>query len=73
MQLATGAVINGKVVVEGLVLPEGSLVTVLARDDEHTVRLGPSDEAELLDVLYEADREEGVSAQELFVRLQRFG
>ena len=73
MQLATGTVINGKVVVEGLALPEGTVVTVLTRDDEYTVRLSAVDEAELLEALDEADREEGVSAQELFARLQRFG
>ena len=72
MQLSTGTVINGKVVVEGLALPEGTVVTVLTRDDEHSVQLSPADEAELLDALDEADREEGVSAQELFARLQRF-
>ena len=73
MQLATGTVINGKVVVEGLALPEGTVVTVLNRDGEHSVQLSPADEAELLDALDEADREEGVSAQDLFARLQRFG
>lgn len=73
MQLTTGTVIDGKVVVEGLALPEGTVVTVLTRDDEHAVRLSAVDEAELLEALDEADREEGVSAQELFARLQRFG
>ena len=70
MQLASGTVINGKIVVEGLSLPEGSVVTVLTRDDEHAVQLSPANEVELLDALDEADREEGVSAQELFARLQ---
>ena len=73
MQLATGTVIDGKVVVEGLALPEGTVVTVLTRGDEETVRLSPADEAELLEALDEADREEGISAEELFTRLQRFG
>ena len=73
MQLATGTVVNGKVVVEGLTLPEGTVVTVLTRDDDEVARLSPSDEAELLEALDEADLEEGVSAKELFARLQRFG
>ena len=73
MQLATGTVIDGKVVVEGLALPEGTVVTVLTRDEEETVRLSPADEAELLEALDEADHEEGISAEELFSRLQRFG
>lgn len=73
MQIATGRVVAGKVVVEGLDLPEGTLVTVLARDDEEVVRLSPEEEAELLEALDEADREEGISAEELFARLRRFG
>ncbi|HEX9721625.1 MAG TPA: hypothetical protein VGA59_18050 [Ramlibacter sp.] len=73
MQLATGTVIDGKVVIEGLALPEGTVVTVLTRDDEQAVRLSPAEEAQLLEALDEADREEGISAEELFARLQRFG
>jgi len=72
MQLATGTVVNGKVVVAGLDLPEGTTVTVLTRDVEPTVKLSPEDEAELLQSLDEADVEEGISAEELFARLQRF-
>lgn len=73
MQLATGTVVDGKVVVEGLNLREGTVVTVLTRDDEEAVRLSPVEEAELLEALDEADRDEGVSAKELLTRLQRFG
>jgi len=73
MQIATGTIVGGKVVVEGLSLPEGTVVTVLARGDENAVRLPPKQEAELLDALDEADREEGISADELFARLCRFG
>ena len=73
MQVASGTVVDGKVVVEGLSLPEGTVVTVLARGDEAAVRLHPDQEAELLEALDEADREERVSAEELFARLRRFG
>jgi hypothetical protein len=73
MQLATGTVVNGKVVVEGLDFPEGTVVTVLTRDDEPPVKLSPEDEAELLQALDEADRQEGITADELFARLQRLG
>jgi hypothetical protein len=73
MQLTTGTIVNGKVVVDGLTLPEGTVVTVLTREQEETVRLSPADEAELLEALDEADLEEGISAEELFGRLQRFG
>jgi hypothetical protein len=73
MQIATGTVINGKIVLEGTSLPEGTVVTVLARDDDAPVKLSPQEEAELLQALEEADREEGITAEELFARLQRFG
>lgn len=73
MQLATGTVVNGKVVVEGLDLPEGTVVTVLTRDDEPPVQLSPEEEAELLQALDEADSQQGITAEELFARLQRFG
>jgi hypothetical protein len=73
MQVATGTVIGGKVVVEGLSLPEGTFVTVVTRESEATVRLSPPDEAELLEALDEADHTEGISAEELFERLRKFG
>ena len=73
MQVASGTVVDGKVVVEGLSLPEGTVVTVLARGEATAVRLPPQQEAELLEALDEADREEGISAEELLARLRRFG
>ena len=73
MQVVSGAVIDGKVVGEGLSLPEGTAVTILARGDEAIVRLSPQEEAELLAALDEADREEGVPAEEYFARLRCFG
>ena len=73
MQIASGTIVGGMVVVEGLSLPEGTVVTILARGDEIAVRLPPQQETELLDALDEADREEGISADELFARLRRFG
>ena len=73
MQVITGIVVDSKVVVEWLSLPEGSVVTVFARDEECPVKLPPAEEAELLDALDEADREEGISAEELFDRLRKYG
>ena len=73
MQVATGKVVNGKVVVEGLSLPEGTIVTVFANDAEPTVRLSPAEETELAAALDEADRDEGISAEELFKRLRKYG
>ena len=73
IQIASGIIVGGKVVVEGLSLPEGTVVTILARGDEVAVRLPPHQEAGLLETLDEADREEGICAEELFARLRRFG
>jgi hypothetical protein len=73
MQVVFGTVVDGKVILEGPSLPEGTLVAVLAREEASAITLSPAEEAELLDALDEADREEGISAEELFVRLQKFG
>ena len=73
MQVATGQVIAGKVVVEGLSLNEGELVTVLTREAEETVHVSPDDEAELLDAIAEAERGDTISAEELSARLRRAG
>lgn len=73
MQVISGTVVDGKIVVEGLSLPEGTVVTVFARDVESPVKLSPAEEAELLEALDEADREEGISAEELFDRLRKYG
>ena len=71
MQLATGTVVAGKLVVEGLDLPDGETVVVLTRDSEDTVQLSATEEAELLEAIAEADRGETISAEELFARLDR--
>ncbi len=73
MQVVSGTIVGGKVVVEGLSLPEGTAVTILARGDEAVVKLSPQEQAELLAALDEADREEGVRAEEFLARLGRFG
>ena len=73
MQVESGTLIGGKVVMESLYLPEGTAVTIIARGDEAVVKLSPQEEAELLAALDEADREEGVPAEEFFARLRRFG
>lgn len=71
MQLVTGTVIEGKVVLSGVTLPEGAIVTVLAQDPPARVKLPAHLQAELEDALAEADREEGISADELFERIKK--
>ncbi len=71
MGIATGTIVAGKVVSEGLELPEGSTVTILTREPDEEIHLSPADEAELLEAMAEADRGETISARELFARLER--
>jgi len=71
MKVATGKVVEGKVVVEGVTLEEGSVVTVLAREGEGTFELTPEEEAELLLSIAEADRGETVSGEEVLEGLPR--
>ena len=71
MQVATGTVVAGKLVIEGLDLPDGETVVVLARETEDEVHLSEGDEAELLEAIAEADRGEMITAEELFARLDR--
>src|SRR5882672_12450797 len=56
MKIATGKVVGGKVVIDGVFLEEGTSVTVLARDVENGFTLSPEEEAELLLPIAEADR-----------------
>jgi hypothetical protein len=71
MQLAPGIVVGGKVVVEGDPLPEGTVVTILARDANETFEVPPELEAELLESMAQADRGETISADEIIERLRR--
>lgn len=71
MQLATGIVIDGKVIVEGDPLPEGAVVTILARETDETFEIPPELEMELQESIAEADRGETISSEELLDRLRR--
>ena len=70
MKVATGRVVGGKVVLEGVSLDEGTSVTVLAKDEEG-FELTPEQEAELLLSIAEADRGETVSTDEVLANLAR--
>jgi hypothetical protein len=64
MQIASGKVVDGQVVVEGE-LPEGSDVTLLAFDGEEEFQVGAELEAVLLESIAQGQRGETISAQEL--------
>lgn len=66
-------VTTGKVVVEGELLGEGAVVTVLAPEDSETFELNPEAEAAPLTAIGEADRGEVVSGYEVLRKLDRNG
>ena len=71
MQIATGTVVGGKIIVEGEPLPEGAVVTILAREADETFEVPPELEAGLLESIAQADRGETISAAEMLKRLCR--
>ena len=73
MKVATGKVIGGKVVLEGEPLAEGSVVTVVAREDNETFEVSPEEERALLAAIAQAERGEVISWEELRERLRRSG
>lgn len=70
MKLATGTIVDGKVVVDGDALPEGMLVTVLARENDETFNVPPDLEAELDDSLEQAARGETITVADALKRLR---
>lgn len=73
MQVTTGKVVEGKVVVDGFPLVEGATVTVLTAEPDEPFALSPQDEEELIAAMREIDRGEFVSAEALLESLRRFG
>jgi hypothetical protein len=72
MQVFSARVRNGTIVPDdGVELPEGSQVTVIADEANAPVELSPADEAELAEAIAEADRGDVISAAELLRRLSR--
>ncbi len=56
---------SGQIIVEGEPLPDGAVVTVLARDQDESFELDAVAEAELLLSLAEADRGELIPAEDV--------
>ena len=73
MTVAQGTVQDGKVVLQGVALPEGAIVTVLADDDRPPVKLSPELEAELNAAIDEAAAEVGGAGPEFLENLKRYG
>ena len=65
MQVATGTVVNGKIVLEGVQLAEGAVVAIVTRGADENFSLTEAQEAELLAAMAEIERGECVSLEEL--------
>jgi hypothetical protein len=70
MRVATGRVVDGKVVLEGEPLTEGSVVTVVAHEEDATFDVSPEEERALLQAIAQADRGQVVSWETLREQLR---
>ena len=64
MRVTSGKVVSGQIIVEGT-LPDGLMVTVLARDQDETFELDAAAEVALVLSLAEADRGELIPVEEV--------
>ena len=69
MQVATGTVVNGKILLEGVHLQEGAVVTVVTRGADESFTLSEAQEGELLAAMAEIERGEFVSLNDLLKSL----
>ena len=69
MQITSGKVVNGRVVVEAE-LPEGADVTLIAFDGEETFEVSAELEAILLESIAQGERGETISAESLLRELR---
>jgi hypothetical protein len=69
MQVATGTVVNGKIVLEGVPLTEGAKVTVVTRGADESFSLTAAQEEDLINSLAEIDRGEFLTLEELLASL----
>lgn len=70
MKVITGTVVDGKVVIEGEPLTNGSKVTILAPEgDDDTFELSHEQEDLLLQSINQIERGEGIDAREFLKEL----
>jgi len=73
MQVATGTVVDGKIVLEGVPLTEGAVVAVVTRGADESFSLTEAQENELLAAMAQIERGEYVSLEELLRSLPKHG
>ena len=71
MQIATGTVIDGKIVLEGVPLTEGAVVTVISRGVDESFTLTEAQEDELLAAMAEIERGEYYTLKDLLQSLPK--
>jgi len=71
MRVASGKVVAGRVEIEGEPLPDGMIVTLLARDADEPFEVDAALKAELLESIAEADRGELIPAAEVLKKLRQ--
>jgi hypothetical protein len=70
MRIATGKVVGGKIVLEGETLAEGSVVTVIATEDDETFEISADEKMALQAAITQAERGQVVSWEELREQLR---
>jgi len=73
MKVATGTVVDGKVVMKDPAFKDGTDVFVLTRERDDEVRLSAEERVELEAGIAEADKGEVIRGSEFFTRLRRYG
>ncbi len=71
MQVTTGTVVNGKIILEGVALTEGSLVAVVSRGADETFSLSSEQEAELAAALEQVDEGHFLSLDQVLASLPK--
>jgi hypothetical protein len=73
MLITSGKVVSGKIVIDGEPLPDGAVVTILAREGDETFELDAAAETELLESIAEGNRGETVPAEQVLRALRNVG
>ncbi len=73
MQVTTGTVVGGKIIVEGVPLAEGAVVAVLSREPNEPFVLSHDDEDELLAAIAEVEGGDFLPAEQVLESLRQYG
>ena len=73
MQVTTGTVVGGKIVVEGVALAEGAVVAVLSREPGEPFVPSHEDEDELRAAITEVEGGDFLSAEQVLESIRMYG